>query len=414
MVGQAVKPEVIEGFTGRRIDALDQTGSTMEIAPPFPLSDAEQSRRKELHPMLSGLRKKGAVLALLFAFALVVAACGGDDDDTTTTTADGGTAAPTTTSGEAALICQVTDTGGVDDKSFNQSSWEGAQRAAEDFGATARVLESQAETDYEVNINSFVDEGCDIIVTVGFLLGDATLAAAEANPGSNFAIVDFAYDAPPANLKGLVFNTNEAAFLAGYLAAGMTQTGKVGTFGGINIPTVSIFMDGYARGVAHHNEVKGTSVEVLGWNIEAQDGSFTGNFESLDDGRAFAQSQVDEGADIIMPVAGPVGLGASQLASELGTFSIIGVDVDQTLTDPNNAAVYLTSVMKGLGESVYAAADEAINGTFTNELYVGTLANNGVDIAPYNEFEDDVPQELKDEIEQLRQDIIDGTVSVSG
>ena len=320
----------------------------------------------------------------------------------------------TTVAASGAKICEVTDTGGVDDKSFNASAWSGAQRAAADFGGEAKVLESQAETDYEVNINSFVDEECSLIVTVGFLLGDATLAGAEANPGSNFAIVDFAYDAPPANLKGLVFNTNEAAFLAGYLAAGMSETGKVGTFGGINIPTVSIFMDGYARGVAYYNEAKGTNVEVLGWDIAAQDGSFTGNFESLDDGRAFAQTQVEEGADIIMPVAGPVGLGASALASELGTFSIIGVDVDQTLTDPNNAAVYLTSVMKGIDEAVYAASDEAINGTFTSDLYVGTLANNGVDIAPYNDFEDQVPQELKDEIEQLRQDIIDGAVAVSG
>lgn len=360
--------------------------------------------------MLSRFR---TLIALFAVLALVVAACGGDDDDAgddgdTTTTAAVTDAAP------GGKICEVTDTGGVDDKSFNASAWAGAQRAAADFGGEAKVLESQAETDYEVNINSFVDEACDLIVTVGFLLGDATFAGAEANSGSNFAIVDFAYDAPPANLKGLVFNTNEAAFLAGYLAAGMTETGKVGTFGGINIPTVSIFMDGYARGVAYYNEAKGTNVEVLGWSIEAQDGSFTGNFESLDDGRAFAQTQVEEGADIIMPVAGPVGLGASALASELGTFSIIGVDVDQTVTDPNNAAVYLTSVMKGIDEAVYAASDEAINGTFTNDLYVGTLANNGVDIAPYNAFEDLVPQELKDEIEQLRQDIIAGTVAVTG
>jgi basic membrane protein A len=363
--------------------------------------------------MLSRFR---TLIALFAVLALVVAACGGDDDEA----ADDGDSGETTTTvattdaATGAKICQVTDTGGVDDKSFNASAWAGAQRAAADFGAEAKVLESQAETDYEININSYVDEGCDLIVTVGFLLGDATLISAEANPDSNFAIVDFAYDAPPANLKGLVFNTNEAAFLAGYLAAGMSETGKVGTFGGINIPTVSIFMDGYARGVAHYNDVKGTSVEVLGWNTETQDGSFTGNFESLDDGRAFAQTQVEEGADIIMPVAGPVGLGASALASELGTFSVIGVDVDQTLTDTQNASVYLTSVMKGIDESVYAASDEAINGTFTNDLYVGTLANDGVSLAPFNDFEDAVPQELKDELEQLRQDIISGTVSATG
>jgi basic membrane protein A len=276
------------------------------------------------------------------------------------------------------------------------------------------VLESQAETDYEVNINSFVDQKCDLIITVGFLLGDATNAAATANPDTNFAIVDYAYDAPPANLKGLVFNTDEAAFLAGYLAAGMTQTGKVGTFGGLNIPTVTIFMNGFANGVAYYNAQKGTSVEVLGWDPATQEGSFTNNFESLDDGRAFAQSLVDEGADIVMPVAGPVGLGSAQLATELGTFSIVGVDVDQTVSDSGNAAVYLTSVMKGMDNAVYAASDEALNGDFTNQLYVGTLSNGGVDIAPYHDWDSKVPQALKDEVDQLRQDIIAGNVSVSG
>lgn len=342
-------------------------------------------------------QRSKALLVMFTVLALIAAGCGGDDD-----------------AGDGDLICEVTDTGGVDDKSFNASAWSGAERAADDFDATAKVLESQAETDYEVNINSFIDQECALIVTVGFLLGDATEAAANANSGSNFAIVDYAYDAPPANLKGLVFSTDEAAFLAGYLAAGMTETGKVGTFGGINIPTVTIFMNGLAHGVEYYNAQKGTSVEVLGWDPMAQDGSFTGNFESLDDGRAFAQSLVDEGADIIMPVAGPVGLGSAQLASELGTFSIIGVDVDQTQTDTENAAVYLTSVMKGIDNAVYAAADEAINGEFSSDLYVGTLSNEGVDLAPFHDWDDDVPQELKDEIDQLRQDIIDGNVSVSG
>jgi basic membrane protein A len=383
------------------------------------------------------LRSRIKLIALLAALALVFAACGGDDDTggETTTTAGGETTTTaesmdttTTAAGETTttaatdttavqaggLICEVTDVGGVDDKSFNASAWAGAQRAAADFGGEAKVLESQAETDYEVNINSFVDEGCDLIITVGFLLGDATSAAAEANTNNNFAIVDFAYDAPPSNLKGLVFSTDEAAFLAGYLAAGMTETGTVGTFGGINIPTVTIFMDGFAWGVDHYNTVNGTDVQVLGWDPVTQEGSFTNNFESLDDGRAFAQSLVDEGADIIMPVAGPVGLGSAQLATELGTFSIIGVDVDQTITDPNNAAVYLTSVMKGIDNAVYAAADEAVNGSYTNELYVGTLANEGVDIAPYNEFEGSVPDELKAAIDQLRQDIIGGAVTIGG
>lgn len=372
------------------------------------------------------------LLALLSALALVLAACGGDDagdgDTTTTTEAPATTAAPDTTETTAdtpeettttaapeagGLICEVTDVGGVDDRGFNASAWEGAQRAAEAFGAEARVLESQAETDYEVNLNSFIDQECDLIVTVGFLLGDATLAAAEASPDTNFTIVDFAYEEPPANLKGLVFNTDEAAFLAGYLAAGVTETGVVGTFGGINIPPVTIFMDGFVRGVDHYNEVKGTSVEVLGWDPETQEGSFTNNFESLDDGRAFAQSLVDEGADIVMPVAGPVGLGSAALAAELGTFSIIGVDVDGFEADPNNSDVYLTSVMKRIDNAVFAAAEAAFEGTFTNELYVGTLENEGVGIAPFHAQADRVPDELAAEIDELRQAIIDGEVAVN-
>jgi basic membrane protein A len=202
--------------------------------------------------------------------------------------------------------------------------------------------------------------------------------------------------------------------LAGYVAAGTTETGTVGTFGGLNIPTVTIFMDGFANGVTYYNSVKGTDVKVLGWDPATQEGSFTNNFESLDDGRAFAQSLVDEGADIVMPVAGPVGLGAAALASELGTFSMIGVDVDGFEADENNSGVYLTSVLKRIDNAVFAAADEAINGTFTNDLYVGTLDNDGVGLAPFHDLADMVPSDIQDEVETIKQDIIDGNVSVSG
>jgi basic membrane protein A len=246
------------------------------------------------------------------------------------------------------------------------------------------------------------------------LLGDATEAAAIANPDQKMTIVDFGYADPPANLKGLSFNTDEAAFLAGYVAAGTSVTGKVGTFGGINIPTVTIFMDGFARGVDYYNAQKGAAVEVLGWDPATQEGSFTNNFESLDDGRAFAQSLVDEGADVVMPVAGPVGLGSAQLASELGTFYIVGVDVDGFEADSNNAGVYLTSVLKRIDNAVYAAADEAINGTFTNTAYVGTLSNEGVGLAPYHDLADMVPSDIQDEVETLKDEIINGSVSVMG
>lgn len=340
--------------------------------------------------------RRSALVALIAAFAIIAAACSSDSDT-------GG-------------ICEVTDVGGVDDKGFNQSAWEGAQRAGDTFDVRSAVLESQAETDYAVNIQSFVDQECDLIVTVGFLLGEATATAANANPTQQFSIVDFAYgegEIANANVKGLVFGTEQAAFLAGYLAAGMTETGKVGTFGGINIPPVTVFMDGFVQGVDHYNSEKGTAVEVLGWDYAAQDGLMTGNFESLDDGRAFAQSLVDEGADIIMPVAGPVGLGSAALASELGTFAVIGVDTDGAIADEANSDAYLTSVLKRIDNAVFAAADASVNGNFSDALYVGTLANNGVGLAEYHSWDDRVSDELRAEIEALRTAIIDAIVSVS-
>ena len=312
--------------------------------------------------------------------------------------------------------CQVTDIGGVDDKGFNQTAWKGVQDAAASLGIETKLLESRAETDYEPNINSFLGEGCDIIITVGFLLGDATQKAAEANPDTKFSIVDYAYDPVVPNVLGQIFATDEAAFLAGYLAAGMSETGIVGTFGGINIPPVTIFMDGFVRGVAHYNGVKGTSVEVLGWNPDAREGLFTNNFESLDDGRAFAKNLADEGADIVMPVAGPVGLGSAALAHELGAdaLKIIGVDVDQAETDPGRAGVYLTSVEKKMDATVLAAITAAHDGSFEGGVTVGTLASGGVGLAPFHELDSAVPAELKAELEALREGIIDGSIDVKG
>jgi basic membrane protein A len=319
------------------------------------------------------------------------------------------------TSASAFNACQVTDTGGIDDKGFNQTAWKGIQDAMAEHGIEGRYLESQAETDYEANLNSLMG-ACDIIVTVGFLLGDATAEAAAANPDQKFSIVDFAYDPVIDNVLGQVFATDQAAFLAGYLAAGVSQTGIVGTFGGINIPPVTIFMDGFVAGVNHYNEVKGTSVQVLGWNPESREGLFTNNFESLDDGRVFAQNLYDEGADIVMPVAGPVGLGSAALADELGTdaLKIIGVDADQHETDPEKGHVYLTSVLKRMDATVKQAIEMAKDGSFEGGVIVGTLENGGVGLAPFHELEGVVSDEMKAELEALEAGIIDGSISVGG
>ena len=321
----------------------------------------------------------------------------------------------TTTAASAFTACQVTDTGGIDDNSFNQTAWKGVQDAIVDFEIEGRFLESQAETDYEANINSLLGGQCDVIITVGFLLGDATKNAAEANPNQPFSIVDFAYEPPLPNVLGQVYATDEAAFLAGYLAAGMSKTGILGTFGGINIPPVTIFMDGFVYGVDYYNAENDADVTVLGWDTETREGLFTNNFESLDDGRAYAQNLYDEGADIVLPVAGPVGLGSAALADELGTdqLMVIGVDADLHLSDPEKGHVYLTSITKRMDATVRQVIEMAMNDTFEGGLIVGSLENGGVDLAPFHDLDSAVPDALKIELADIRAAIIDGSVDVS-
>lgn len=315
--------------------------------------------------------------------------------------------------GSGVRVCQVTDAGGIDDKSFNATAWKGIQDSEEMLGIEGQYLESQQQTDYERNINAFLEEDCDLIVTVGFLLGDATAAAAEANPEQNFTIVDFAYDPPIPNVLGQVFNTQEAAFLAGYLAAAVTETGAIGTFGGIQIPTVTVFMDGWYLGAMHYNEVHGTEVEVLGWDPMAQEGLFTGNFESADDGRAMGEQLMDEGADIIMPVAGPVGLGTAAAIQERGNAYVVGVDADWVLTSPQFSDITLTSVLKNMDVTTMNAIQDVIEGTFEGGVTVGTLENGGVGLAPYHELEGMVSAELQAELDQVREQLISGDLSAT-
>jgi basic membrane protein A len=321
------------------------------------------------------------------------------------------------TSASAFTACQITDTGGVDDKGFNQTAWKGVTDAQSMLSIEGKVLESADETDYVPNINSFLADDCDLIITVGFLLGDATKEAAEANPDQKFSIVDYAYEPVIPNVLGQVYVTSQAAFLAGYLAAGVSKTGVVGTFGGINIgPPVTDFMDGFVWGVQYYNEQKGADVQVLGWDPATKEGLFTNNFDSLDDGRTFAQNLNQEGADIVMPVAGPVGLGSAALAAELGTdtLKIIGVDADQYLTDPEHQGVYLTSVLKNIDATVIDAIKKAIDGSFAGGVTVGTLPSGGVGLAPFHDLDSAVPAELKTELDTIEQGIVGGSITVGG
>ena len=314
---------------------------------------------------------------------------------------------------EGGKVCEVTDTGGVDDKSFNQTAWDGAEAVAAELGWEATYLESQQQTDYEKNINEFIASDCDLIVTVGFLLGDATAAAATANPDQKFQILDFAYADPYDNVWQQVYATQEGAFLAGYVAAGMTKTGKVGTFGGINIPPVADFMVGFQEGIEYYNQQNGTEVELLGWDNATKDGLFTGDFSDQDKGKQFGQNLIDEGADIIMPVAGPVGLGTAAAVKENPGVMLVGVDTDWFVSAPEYKDIVLTSVLKHLELSVASATRAVADGSYAGGVKVATLANGEIGIAPFHNFDGEVPQAVKDGVAQVTQDIIDGKIKVN-
>jgi len=324
--------------------------------------------------------------------------------------------------GEAAsdfLPCMVSDAGGFDDKSFNQLGAEGLDAAAEELGVEPIKVESAAETDYAANLTSLVDQGCNAIVTVGFLLAPAALESAQANPDIDYVSIDDPVDqdfdgtTDAENIKPIIFDTAQAAFLAGYLSAGVTQTGVVGTFGGMNIPTVTIFMDGFAQGVEYYNEENSTDVKVIGWDRAAQDGSFTGGFEANDGARQVAQGIIDQNVDVLLPVGGPIYQSAAVAIRDSGReIALLGVDADVFETDPSVADLLLTSILKGIDVGVHEAIVEAGNGSFDPTPFVGTLENDGVGLADYHDWADRVPAELDSKVQELRGMIVSGDIKV--
>jgi basic membrane protein A len=215
-----------------------------------------------------------------------------------------------------------------------------------------------------------------------------------------------------ANLKAIQFSTNQAAFQAGYLAAGISKTGKVATFGGANIPPVTIFMDGFARGVTYYNKVKGKKVVTLGWDIAKQDGSMVGNFTDLAKALQYSVSFEQQGADVILPVGGNLGSSTAQNALKSKKSVVIWVDKDGFAAAPQYRKVMLTSIVKAVDLSVKNTIIEQAAGQFTNTSYDGTLKNAGVYLAPYHDLIRVVPSTLRTEISKLGNDIRSGKVSV--
>jgi basic membrane protein A and related proteins len=356
-------------------------------------------------------KKLYSLVAFLMILTMLLSACGGD------------AASPD----ETIRVGFITDTGGINDDSFNETQWAGVQRAIDELGVEGQYIVSESDSDYVPNLTEFAGQGYDLVLASGFFLGGATAKVAVQYPDVNFSIFDYAYpsafDVPEGeighaecipNVMGQVFKTDQAAFLAGYLAAGMTKTGKLGYFGGAKIPTVTYFGVGFQHGMEYYNEVHGTNVVLIGWDNETGEGIFTGDFQDMVKGKEATESLFDEGVDIFIPVGGQIGIPGFDVARERGGYGI-WVDTDGYLSLQGVQDVILTSVEKVMDNSVFSVIKAVQDGTFQGCTdYVGDMANGGVNLSPYHDLDSMVPADLKAEVEDLRAKIISGEISDTG
>lgn len=372
------------------------------------------------------------LLALGATSALLLAACSSSGASTAPSAAESmaPSTAPSTAASEAPseapsaaavdwTACVAFDTGGLGDKGFNDLAKKGLEDAKA-AGFKTFFSEAQGATDYAANIQRLIDQGCQSIITVGFLQGQATVDAVKANPTIAFGQVDATWDEAtngptPANFTGLDFQIDEAATLAGYLGAGFSKTGAIGTYGGQQFPGVTRFMDGYDAGINLYNEKHGTDVKLLGWDAATQQGTFVGGDNPWGDvqkGEQLANGFIDQGADIVAPVAGGTGNGSIKAMLAAGKYAI-GVDTDQAVSLAEYADAILTSAEKVIDVAVLETFKKNAGGDMGGENFLGTLANGGVRMSPLHNFDSQVSAELKQEVADLQAKIASGEVKIT-
>lgn len=348
--------------------------------------------------------------------ALVVAACGeGNTDDAssdTGTSSSGGEEAPSSDFS----ACLITSSAGISDRSFNQAAWEAMTKAESQLGVEVSHLAQSGSTDFMALGQQFVDRGCSLIVGMGFDLKEPIASLAPSNPDIDFALVDDTLDEEADNTTSLIYQSDEASFLGGYLAAGMSKTGVVGVYGNKPIPPVALYMDGFVYGVRHYNEVHDADVKAIGWNPDTQKGQFVGSFTDVNKGKLITESQLQQDADVIFPVALPVGTAAAvrEAGGPAEGVYMLWIDSDGCVQDPEYCDLIVSTVEKRINTTLYDVIASAVDGDFPAGEYVGTLENDGVGLSSYGDLEDAVPAKLKQEIEQLGADIAAGEVPVDG
>ena len=338
------------------------------------------------------MKRRITALMMAAAMCMSLVACGSSNTNTTenNNTAESGSAAAKDTSD--LKIGLVTDVGGVNDGSFNQTAWEGMERAAEELGVTVNYLESGTDADYAPNLETFADEEYDLIISIGYMLADATRTAAEQNPDIKFAIVDDAtIDLP--NVTCLMFRAEQASYLAGYVAGKTTKTNNVGYVAGMANETMNQFGYGYCAG-------------VLDANPDAKIQQFNANsFADAATGKTMANTAITNGADVIFHAAAATGLGVIEECHEAGVYAI-GVDSDQSGISPDTV---LTSAMKRVDNAVYDTIESLVNGTLESSVHTYDLAEGGVDIAPSQDL---IADDVVAEVEEVKEKIINGEIEV--
>ncbi len=353
------------------------------------------------------LKNASAAFALLGVSALVLTGCAAAPEAEPT-------ASETASEVPAVdyLACAVSDEGSWNDKSFNESVFDGLEKAKTELGVPYAEAESNSAEDFAPNLQAMVDQACDITFAVGFNLVADVNAAAAANPGVNFVTID-GWSEGNANLKPVGYAMNQSSYLAGYLAAAYSTTKVVGTYGGMQIDAVTDFMNGFYYGAMAWGKENGKDVKVVGWDPAKATGQFIGDFTpNSGTSKSIAAALINEGADVIFPVGGDQFGAVSEAIKEAGIAGVmIGVDKDVALTSPEYAPYVLTSAEKRMTNAVYdIIAELSAGGAFNGDAYVGTLANGGTGLSPFYDFDSKIDDATKARLAEIEAGIIAGEI----
>jgi basic membrane protein A and related proteins len=362
-------------------------------------------------------RRPAAAAGLALAAALAVTACASSSSTSTAAgTAATGSSASSAASNAGFSACIMISETGIADHSFNQAAWAAMTEAKSKLGITIKYLEQSGTVDFSTIGAEFVQDDCSMIIGVGFDTETTIDTLAKENPSIKFAVIDDTLTTAEPNAVSLVYETNQASFLGGYLAAGMSKSGTVGVYGNEAIAPVELYMSGYVYGVEYYNKVHGTDVKVIGWNPTSGSGQFVGSFTDVNQGKLITQAEIQQGADVIFAVAGPIDEGTVEAMQAAGGptagYYTLWVDSDGCETNPDACGELLSTVQKNIQPSLYQVIEKTVTGSFPKGDYLGTLTDDGVGLAPYHQLAGKVPSALQKEVTALEKSVAAGTIAV--